>query len=169
MKRILVLLMLILCFQGNSVLAQDYKFHSIFIYNFTKYIVWPEEATRGNFVIGVLGKSNIKNALDVMAKTKKVKGNRSIKVVEYSGVDDIGNCHILFIPMASSANFDVIKAKMTDKPVLLITEKEGLGKKGSGINFVERNGKWRFELNRVAVEKNNLKVAKELTLLAILV
>ena len=52
---------------------------------------------------------------------------------------------------------------------LVITDKAGLGEKGSGINFKNVDNKLKFELNQRAVEASNLKVAGALSSMAILI
>jgi len=51
----------------------------------------------------------------------------------------------------------------------VITEAPGLASKGSGINFVMKDGKMLFELNKGKIEKNGLKINSKLIALAVLV
>src|SRR4028119_2478204 len=90
MKRTILLLFLMGIGLANSVrtLAQtpsDYKYHSVFIYNFIKYIQWPSSAQSGDFVIGVLGSSGIIPELEKMASTKTV-GSQKIVVRRFNSV-----------------------------------------------------------------------------------
>jgi hypothetical protein len=52
---------------------------------------------------------------------------------------------------------------------LVITDKSGLGEKGSGINFKTVDNKLKFELNQKAIEASNLKVSGALSSMAILI
>ena len=138
-----IILFFTLFFVGTLVTqAQtDYRFHSIFIYNFTKYIQWPAEQQSGDFVIGVLGNSSILIDLEKMAANKSV-GTQKIVVKRFKSVAEAGGvCHILFVPSSGNYNFDDIYNKFKGKHTLLITEKSGLAQKGSGINFVLHNNK----------------------------
>ncbi|MDO1447248.1 YfiR family protein [Rhodocytophaga aerolata] len=153
---------------GAQAQTTDYKFHSVFIYNFTKYIQWPAEQQAGDFVIGVLGNSSISEDLEKMAMNKTV-GTQKIVVKKFKSAAEAGTCHILFIPNNSNVSFDDIQHKFKGKPTLLITEKTGLAQKGSGINFVLQDNKWKFELNEAATQSAGLKVSKELSKLAITV
>lgn len=148
--------------------SADYRFHSVFIYNFTKYIQWPSNAQSGDFVIGVLGNSSILQELEKMA-TNKMVGSQKIVIKKFKSVNDISSCHMLFIPSADSKDFEAAQGKLKSKPTLILTEKNGLGQKGSGINFILMEGKWRFELNEYATQSAGLKVSKELSKLAILI
>lgn len=152
----------------NPVKAQDYKFHSLFIYNFTKYIEWPESYKSGDFVIGVLGKSDIIENLQKMAEIKTV-GSQKIQVQLVEDVSAAPKCHMFFIPQGQSGKLEDALAAFGGKPTLLISERAGLGKKGSGINFILEQGKWRFELNKSAIESSSLKVSGELVKLGKLI
>jgi hypothetical protein len=75
----------------------DYRFHSVFIYNFTKYIQWPAEHQSGDFIIGVLGSSAISAELEKMAANKTV-GAQKIVVKKFKSITEAADCHILFPP-----------------------------------------------------------------------
>lgn len=148
--------------------AQMYNYYQIFMYNFTRYIQWPADKQNGDFVIGVLGDSEVTPSLEKMASTKKV-GSQSIKVKEFNSVADINACHMIFIPSGKSGDFEGVKSKLSGNSTLIITEKEGLGKAGSAINFIVKDGKLRFELNKDAAENAHLKISGDLAKLAILI
>ena len=142
----------------------DYKFHSVFIYNFTKYIQWPTEQQNGEFVIAVVGNSPVFDELNKITANKTV-GTQKIVVKKFTSARELDNCQIVFVPGAG--NFEAVQEKLKGKAVLMITEKPGMAKKGSGINFVMQDNKWKFELNEVMTQHAGLKVSKELAKLAI--
>jgi hypothetical protein len=167
-KKIIVWAVSILAFTGSfSAYAQDYKYHSVFIYNFTKYIQWPSGAQNGTFVIGVLGNSSMLGELEKLM-TNKTVGTQTIVIKKITNISESSSCHAVFIPSHKSGQFDadpVLRAK----PVLFITEMEGLGKKGSHINFIIQDGKLRFELNQTTILESGLKVSSQLNSLALTV
>ncbi|QHT69496.1 YfiR family protein [Rhodocytophaga rosea] len=167
-KNILTLSFILLAgFQFQlSAQTQDYKFHSIFIYNFTKYIQWPASQQSGDFVIAVIGNSPIAAELEKIT-SNKVVGSQKIVVKRFKSVSEISDCHILYLPSSGSGNFDEIQGKLRGKSTLVITEKTGMAQKGSGINFVMQDNKWKFELNESATQSAGLKVSKELAQMAI--
>ncbi|MDH5365486.1 MAG: YfiR family protein [Cyclobacteriaceae bacterium] len=168
MKKNLFVLALIASIFINKTIAQNYQVHSLYMYSFTKYVKWPESYSKGDFVIGIIGNSEIKQHLQKMASIKKVE-NRLIRVVEYSSVDKIEKCNMLFVSDAESGNFESIKNKVKGTSTLILTEKEGLGKKGSAINFIQRQNKLLFELNQSEIERAGLQISKELVKFAILI
>jgi len=142
--------------------------HTVFIFSFTRYIQWPEAYNGGDFEILVLGDSPIVDELKSMAQVKKV-GDRPIKVTKINNVSEIRKCNILFIPAAKSPQIAEVLAKITTQSILVVSEEQGLGAKGSNVNFVTKDGKLAFELNQGATTKQGLKVSNELSRLAILI
>lgn len=151
-----------------SAQIRDYRFHTVFIYNFTKLIKWPKNYQSGDFVIGVLGNSPIIRELQKMAarKTAGMKRQRII-IKRFSSLSQISNCHILFIPNSKSSYLPTINQSFPRSPMLVVTEKRGMAQSGSGINFVLRNGRWRFELNQNATANRGLIVSRNLKRFAI--
>lgn len=147
--------------------ARDYKFHSVFVYNFTKYIQWPNASNEFN--IGILGGDpGAMESFKTMAEIKS-SGSSKFIVTNVNNASQASNCQILFIPEGASNQLESIAGSLAGKPVLIITEKSGLIKKGSCINFITVDGKLNIELNREAVEGAGLKVSGQLMALAILV
>jgi hypothetical protein len=166
MRKCVLFVLLALTFSVSN--AQNYKLHTVFIFSFTRYVIWPETYNQGEFEILVLGDSPIVGALEEMAKAKKV-GDRAIKVTKINSASEIRKCNILFIPTGKSAQLTEAMAKVSNQSILVITEEPGLGAKGSVINFIMKEGKLAFELNQSAVAKQNFKIANELSRLAILI
>ena len=170
MKKASVLLVglffMIVSFQ--SAWAQKEMFHSIFIYNFRKYVKWPDNMNSGKFVIGVLGTSAIQTDLKAMGSAKQVNG-MSIEVKQFNSAAEISDCHILYVASSERGNIDKIISKTKSQQVLIVTGNPGLAKKGAAIHFVEVEGKIKFELNQKNAEARGLKVAGSLASLAILV
>ena len=167
MKKIAVVLSCLLVISG-TVLPQsgvnDPNIKSVFIYTFTKYISWPEDDDI--FKIGVLkADQRMVTALTEMAR-KKSTDARQITIEEYSNIDQIKDCEIVFIPASQSEAFFQLRDR-NPRHTLIVTEREGLGSQGSGINFIEVEGRIKFEINRAAIEDTGLKIASTLMALGI--
>ena len=156
-KLISYFLLLLLVLSITDLKAQNEKFKALFMYNFTKYIEWPGDKQSGDFVIGILGNSPMKKELEVIKKKKKV-GSQPIKVKVFNSINDIGSGHILFIPSGKSSSLDEVKARVGGKGVLIITDRPGFGRKGSGINYVLKGGHQDFEINKSTMAEQRLKV-----------
>lgn len=161
-----VVLSLIISMTGFTA-GRDYKYHSVFVYNFTKYIEWP--GSNQEVVIGILGNLESANAAFKKMADLKSSDNKKFIIRNITDVNAVAGCQILFIPEQESSKLADYLPKLQGKPILVITEREGLIKKGSCINFVTIDGKLNIELNRSAIDQAGLKVSGQLLALAILV
>jgi hypothetical protein len=169
MKRI-ILIFFSFVVMSNTSFAQKEKYESLFIYNFTKYIKWPDSYNPGKFVIGVLGNSNIFESLESMANSKKKTGSGAeIEVVKYKSMGDIGVCNMLFVSDDVISSLPEIVEMTATNPILLITDTPGMASQGAVINFVEKDGKIKFELNEANATNRNLVVSGSLISLAIII
>ncbi len=165
-----LIIFFILLFIFNLSYAQKEKYESLFIYNFTKYIKWPDNYNEGRFVIGVLGNSDIYGSLESMASSKKKTGTgATLEVVKYGSVNEIGDCNILFVSENTVSSLAAIETATSSKPILIITDTPGMATQGSIINFVEKDGKIKFELNQEKAASRQLVVSGSLTALAIVI
>ncbi len=151
----------------SAAVAQDYKLHPVYIYSFTKYIIWPEAYREGDFQILVLGESPIIKELGAMAGAKKTPDNRTIVVTKIQSPAEIKKCNVLFVPAGKSKLIAEVLGKVGNQSILVITEEVGLGAKGSNINFIIKESKLVFELNQESLSRQNLKASNELSRLAI--
>ena len=166
MKKLLLFLCALFFIAGAS--AQNEMFKALFMYNFTKDIDWPDSYKQGDFVIGVLGNSEIIAELNKIAQKKKV-GGQQIKVKKFTAVNDIEKCNILYLPENKSSQLSAALEKLTDKPTLIITDKPGLAQEGAGINYVTVDGGQKFEINRNNIQARGLKINSFLLSLGIVV
>ena len=139
--------------------AQDEKLKAIFVYNFTRYLDWPQKS--GNFVILVLGRSPIYAELADIALKKKV-GTQTIEVKTIMTAEEITDCQIIYVTSSKSDLLPVIIPKATGKNKLVITEKDGACKNGAGINFINKDGKLSFEISKTNLANFGLVVSSSL-------
>lgn len=164
--RKLTVILLTLCITGKLASAQDEKFKALFMYNFTKYLEWPSDQKKGEFVIGVYGPSPIIQELNIIAE-KKTVGNQPIVVRKIIELEDASKCNIIYIPERQSSKIGEIYQKCASRGILIITDKEGMGKTFAGINYIKVNGKQNFEVNRKNIEGKGIKVNSALLELGI--
>lgn len=161
---------LLFCF-SNRASAQEtnYKAYSVYVYNFIKYIEWPEEMKKGDFVIAVIGNSPVLPELKNLAASKKANG-QNIVIKQFATIAEVQQCHILYISSNKSSVLKEALEKTKNMSALMIAEREGLAKKGAGINFVTMEDETlKFEVNKKVIEAHNLKIPKVLFSLGLLV
>ena len=166
----LILTALVALVSFNLSFSQErpmHEIHSMMVYNFIKYIQWPENNS-SEFVIGVIGNEEVFSTLNTWYGGK-LKGSRKFKIKIFKKVEDITDCHVLYIANQSSKHFEDIKSKISSESTLVITDKPGMGQKGSAINFKKVNNRLAFELNQEVIQASNLKVSGQLSSIAILI
>lgn len=155
----------------GSVVAQErptHEIHAAMLYNFIKYVQWPNESEPGEFVVGVIGDENVFNTLKQWYDGKP-KGTKKYVIKNLHSADEAGGCQVVYVGKSKNRDFDNIKTSVTGKSVLTITDGSGMGQKGSCINFKVIDGKLKFELNQGSVGSSNLKVSSQLSSMAILI
>jgi hypothetical protein len=155
----------------GTVNAQDRPIHEVYsmmVFNFTKYVQWPDHTASGEFIIGVVGNADVFATLNNWYGGKP-RGSKTYVIKKFNNASEVTDCHVVFIDKSKSSDFDTINAKVQGKGTLVITDRNGLGSKGSGINFKTVDNKLKFELNQKALETANLKVSGALTSMAILI
>lgn len=145
-----------------------HEVYSMMVFNFTKYVQWPETGQAGDFTIGVIGNENVFKTLTTWYAGKP-KGAKKYVIKKLSKAEDAAGCHVVFLDRSKSGEFDTVIENIKGKDTLLITDRNGLGEKGSAINFKTVENKLKFELNQKAIEASNLKVSGSLTSMAILI
>ena len=159
-----MIVLLMVCANVNTVKAQetDYKAYTLFIYNFMKYVEWPEAQSKGDFILAVMGDSPIQKELQALAAAKKIKG-RNIVLRKCNTVEDTYGCHLVFVPNSKSTLVKTLKDQTKDKPVLIVGEREGLAKKGAGLSFVTLDDdELKFDINKKEIEGHQLKISSQL-------
>ena len=163
-----MLLYVIVTFGAVAQERPTHEIHAAMLYNFIKYVQWPNEGDAGEFVVGVLGDENLFNTLKGWYDGKP-KGSKKYVIKKLASADEAGGCQVVYIGKSKNRDFDNVKTSITGKSVLTITDGNGMGQKGSCINFKVIDGKLKFELNQGVVNTANLKVSGQLTSMAIVI
>jgi hypothetical protein len=166
-----VLLALILVAGCSALWAQTrptHEIHAAMVYNFIKYVQWPDEADGGEFVVGVMGEDDVFNTLKQWYDGKP-KGSKKYVIKKLSSASEAVGCQVVYLGKYKSKEFENIKNSTTGKSVLTVTDGNGLGQKGGCINFKVVDGKLKFELNQGSVSSSNLKVSGQLSSMAIVI
>ncbi|MDI6048274.1 YfiR family protein [Flavobacterium sp. XS2P24] len=168
-NHLFILSVIIMLMGGNTISAQEnsggkeYALKADFLYRFVDYVYWKNYSKKQTFKIAILEESPITNSLLDISKDKK------IEVKEYKNLNDLRFCNILFVPYNCTIPIETILAKFSGKPVLIVTEQIGYGKKGAHMNFVFVENKLKFEVNLKAINKAGIGISSFLLQHAIIV
>ena len=167
----LLLLLIVIQFNSRFLVADGPRAESevkaAFLYNFTRFIEWPESAFSESdppLVVGVLGKSRAGSALEGL-EGRTSKGRRLV-IRHYKDVKKPQKSHVLFIAHSERQRLKEILHRIQDWNVLTVGEMDGFAEMGGGINFYKDGSKVRFEINPEALARARLKASSKLLGLA---
>jgi len=189
---IFVILMLALFAAPNTAKAEDesaqsleYQIKAAFLYNFIKFVDWPEEKMADSnepIIIGIIGKDPFGSAFnpikDDIIKDKKVvikrftgleelkKSGEENKSKPHPQVEIIRKCYLLFICNSENKSLKETINLVQDYSVLTVADTQGFLESGGIINFVMEEKKVRFEINITAAKRAKLKIRSQLLRLA---
>jgi hypothetical protein len=148
--------------------TKEAKVKAAFLLNFARYVEWPENAfasTNSPIVIGVLGQDRLGRNLDLTVEGKTVE-RHPVQVKRGSRVDDLTDCHVVFVCASERDRLRATLTLLQTKPILTVSDMDGFATDGGMILLKKKQGMMRFDINREAAEKAGLKISSKLLKLA---
>jgi hypothetical protein len=147
--------------------VSEYQAKAAFVFNFTKFVEWPEEAlaTNAPFVIGIVGSDAFGDILDEAVKAEQVHG-RPLLIKRLKRGDAVENCQILFIGRAENDQLEPLLKQASQSSILTVGEVEGDAARGVMINLLVVKDTMKMEINRQRVEQAHLQISSKLLTLA---
>ena len=137
-----------------------------YLYNIAKLVEWKDaEMRKGNFIIGVIGVTNLYQELIKQYSTRTI-GKQPIEVRKLPRTAEVERCHILFVGRSDLALLPEIYKRMQGKPTMVVTEYAGALEDGAIVNFVRIDNLLKYELSLSNAQKHGLVVGLTLKNLA---
>lgn len=155
----------------NQVFAQqlDKKMMSLYVINFIKYVQWPNQ-TVADYKIAVVGSSEVFGELSKISATKNINGKKIIVTqLAATQLDKLKEYNVVILSNKETNLLKKCSEVLANAPTLLITEKDGLTKKGASISMLideDDDFKTKFQINKQKIEEVGLKVSSELLALS---
>jgi hypothetical protein len=141
----------------------NHQVYALYVVNIAKYSSWPN--VNGELRIAVFGKTKVFDEL--MKQNGKIVNGSTLRIYQTEQLESLGDAHILYLSDGKSGAIDEIVKATEGKSLMIITEREGLFRKGAGFSFIiMENSSLRFDINHTELEKRSIKVAKNLATLA---
>jgi hypothetical protein len=153
---------------GRAQAATEYQVKAAFLYNFAKFVEWPDDAfakSGGTFIIGVVGDDPFGSDLDDVVSGKSIDGHR-IEIRRFHNAGDLRTSHILFICRSERSQIGPILRRVGNAPTLTVADTDGFLGRGGMINFLIEDSKVRFEINPSPAHRAGLKISSKLLQLA---
>ena len=153
-----------------SAFPKEYQVKAAFLYNFAKFIQWPDSAfadAHTPICIGTIGHDPFGEALDGIA-AKTVQG-RALEIRRFRSVQEITFCHIVFISPSERERLAPLLAILQERSMLTVSKIQHFAQVGGMVNFVVEGHKIGLEINPLSAEHAGLKISSKLLQLATII
>jgi hypothetical protein len=153
---VIISLSLILPLRGQE--GFNNQTRALYILDISKYVRFRGPATEQTcFTISLLDNDDrLYWELEAMSRTRKELQGKPIKIFLYSGIEALGESHVVFVNHEDEYHIEKVLEKISGKNTLLISE--GYPFQSSMINFVVVEGRPRFEANEDLMRREGLYV-----------
>lgn len=138
----------------------EYRVKAAYLYNFIKFVEWPEPAT-GPLLVCVAGQNPFGTVLADLVRNERVRG---VPVETRVILEPDPECDVLFAPRTSNVAAYLRAAAGT--PTLTVGETARFIEQGGIIRLFPEGLNVRFEINREAAERARLRISSRLLQLA---
>ena len=146
----------------------EYEVKAAFLFNFTKFVEWPEgsfDDRQAPIVIGIIGDDPFGESLLRIIAGQKAQG-RGILVRKERFGQDLHRCHVLFISASEREHIAEILASVQKASILTVSDITGFAEAGGAMQFVMQENRVRFVVNLDVTTQSKLRVSAKLLSLA---
>lgn len=162
--RTLLLCLVFLIASPPSFAEDAYQIKAAFIFNFTKFIVWPEAMEQeGGELRLCLFDSNPFGEYVYQLEGRKVR-NFYLRIVQPESFQQLTVCHIIYLSQTKTDQ--KLLSGIADLPVLTIADADGFAQQGGGIELLSENNRIRFDVNLERIKSSGLDISSKLLHLA---
>jgi hypothetical protein len=125
------------------------------------YVTWPASSfvsTNSPIVLGVLGRHPFGASFKTVLETQVVRG-RPLRIREFAGLEEIRDCHLLYVCASEESAIPRILEHLAGAPVLTIGDAPRFAHRGGMIGYRLADERVQFEVNVETLAKAGLKVS----------
>jgi len=141
---------------------QDIK--AAYLYNFIKFITWPEFTSEQTFNLCILGEDPLNSTLKRL--DQRLVHGASLKIQNISSLSPASQCRVIFIGHSEERGLDGIFSFLGQSPVLTVSTIDDFASQGGTIGFVTLGNRVRFNINLKHAQQAKLTISSKLLELA---
>lgn len=145
--------------RGDAVARED-EFKAAYVFNFVKFVEWPDNAARDAVTICFVGAEGVHQALMVGIDKKRVGGKRLV-AIQLAGAST-RRCNVLYIDASMLSE----QALGHERAVLTISDARNFAANGGMIELFTENHRLRFRINVDSAHRAGLRISSDLLKLA---
>ncbi len=154
--------------QGFARADTAHQVRAAFIYNFSKYIDFPQGAVPDGrpFVVGIVGEDTYSGDLDAALTGKTVRGH-GFEIKHVRSESDLRSCQFLIVGESNSSEARKTLRSVEGAPVVTIGEGGDFARLGGTIAFVTSENRVRFEVNLASSRAARISISSRMLSLAL--
>jgi YfiR/HmsC-like len=141
----------------------EYLLKTAFLYNFAKFVEWPDDSASGSDVpltLCLMGDYPVEGTLDSIAG-KTVRG-RKLSIMHVRSVVEAKKCHLLYLAPSEIARLAEVVQGLQNDPVLTVCDVDGCAQAGVMIAMRMEQQRIHLDINLAAVQRTPLKMSAQL-------
>jgi YfiR/HmsC-like len=162
----LTILWAILCtgvpsLQGQAPKASEFQVKAAYLFNFGRFVQWPDPGTTETFEICVLGSDPFGSALDSTLAGGTIAG-KNVTAKRIARPQDVNSCRVLYISSSEEGRLKEDLQVLDKVRVLTVSDIPGFSDRGGMIGFVSEGNRVRFDVNLDSTAGAGLTLSSEL-------
>ena len=147
-------------------LPTDYEVKAAFLYNFAKFVRWPDDALGGpHFVVAIVGDDPFGAVIDRVFVGKTVLG-RPVEIRRTRVVREATGAQMAFIGASEHARLAEVLAALTGGSILTVGDMDRFADGGGMVGFRLKDSTVRFEVNLRELREARLQMSSQIIRLA---
>lgn len=163
--KLVILFVSMLCTNFSAFGQNQDVMKAVALQKLSLFITWPEEAEQNNkskdFTIAVLNNEPFGKTIEKIYNNQLIK-NKKVRVLQAKSIEELNRCDLVYISNSNEKELKKILTTLKNKPILVVSNKNGFGLAGSHINLYNSNNKLRFEVNYSALKDAGFSVEHQL-------
>ncbi len=161
------LLLLSTLVPANTIIPRESQLQAVFLMRFSSFISWPKIAfmeSNSPFKLCVFGEHSFGDNLNIAIR-EEYYDEHPIQTLYTANIDDLSQCHTLFIGHVPSYQLKQLLQQVENKPILTVSANKQFIKMGGMIEFYTQQNRVRFMIHpqrikdlQLAVNANLLRV-----------
>ncbi len=143
----------------------EYQLKAAFLYNVARMVEWPRADANEPLVICLIGSDPFEEALNSIKK-KTVKKRPLKFIVLDVPIDNLSQCHVIFIPEAAVNLSADILSNIGNQHILTMGETPNFAMQGGMVNLLKNGERITIEINLKSVKASDIVISSRLLTLA---
>jgi hypothetical protein len=153
---------------GTPVVPVEYQVKAAFLFNFTKFVEWPDDVflENGPLRLCIVGADPFGASLDGIVRGETVNG-RPLAIDRHRALADLSACQLLFVSRSEQGRMREILNAVDGDSVLTVGDSPSFLADGGMIEFRLEGSKVRFAIDPAKADRCRLKISSKLLRLAV--